>query len=100
MNIAFNFIAPDGNKTKIETVGRNTRTFFKKQIGTGLTVSRRGEIHDTKDNGVEWELCEALGCNPGRYVGRVAFDFTIWPTTDNRDNGEKYEVHIGFNKVS
>lgn len=56
------------------TVGHKTRKYFNTLAENG---TKTGTIYDQSDNGIEWELCETIGINPGRYVGRISFRYTI-----------------------
>lgn len=99
MNINFNI---NGGTV---AVGRKTREFFSAEIkkseeypGSFISMVNNGDdvINDKKDNGVEWELCESLGLNPAKYVGRIVFyNYRIEKTEDNT-----YVVNIWGKKAA
>ena len=80
MNIRFELKQADGEPQSF-VVGREVRNYFKKAIAFHnhwLKGYRcEGRISDKSDGGAEWELIEAMGVNPGRYVGRIMFNYEI-----------------------
>ena len=95
MNISFRFLTETAGQSFVP--GRKTREFISNKIKAGLPYIF---IDDKKDNGVEWELCESLGLNPAKYVGRIEFNAMVATNLDNNFKPKSYDVTICANKVA
>lgn len=100
MNVRF-FINNECCERQNIAAGRKTREFFSEKINNVSdwedVIFVRGHIDDKKDGGIEWELCEAMGVNPAKYVGRLDFfEFFIFKT---RGVADTYEVCVNVRKA-
>lgn len=100
MHIRFELRTADGEPQSFE-VGRKVRSYFKKAIEFHNHWLKgchcEGRVSDKSDGGAEWELIEAMGVNPGRYVGRIIFNYQIDCESAERD---KYHVVITAEKAA
>lgn len=104
MNVKF-LIKAEGGEPQSFVVGRSVRSYFKEEIEWNIrrnkyffeTSKERGTIDDSSDGGAEWELCEALGVNPGKYVGRINFRYEL--ECENAENN-LYKVTIEARKAA
>ena len=100
MNIRFELKQADGEPQSF-VVGRKVRNYFKKAIEFHNHWLKgchcEGRISDKSDGGAEWELIEAIGVNPGRYVGRIRFNYEI--DCENVEN-DLYHVLITAEKIA
>ena len=100
MNIRFE-LKQAGNEPQSFVVGRKVRNYFKKAIEFHNHWLKgchcEGRVSDKSDGGCEWQLIEAIGVNPGRYVGRIRFNYEI--DCENVEN-DLYHVLITAEKIA
>lgn len=104
MNVRF-LIKTEGGEPQSFVVGRSVRSYFKEEIEWNIrrnkhffeTSKARGWVEQDIDGGAEWELCEALGVNPGKYVGRIDFRYEL--ECENAENN-LYKVTIEAMKAA